>query len=467
MATEVGSTRAEKQHRSKQERRRRPGILVIIQNLPLVLDRRVRMECGALLAAGYHVSVICPRGDGEDKQFDLDGVRVYTYRPPPAASGLLSYVLEFVYCWLRTALLSLRVLRREGFSVIQACNPPDTYWLLGLLYKVVGKKFVYDQHDICPEVYEAKFGRQGLIYRLVVLLERATHLVADHVISTNDSYREIAMGRGRRRSGDVTVVMSAPDPWQMRPTDPDISLKAGKTYLCCYLGIMGAQDGVDHLLHAIDYYVHVLGRDDCHFALLGYGDSLAELRVLSSDLGIDPWVTFTGRVKPDEITHWLSSADLGLTPDPMCAFNDRSTMNKTLEYMAHGLPVVAFDLTETRRSAGAAGLFVTEDSDKAFGDAIADLLDDPDRRATMGRFGRQRIETVLSWQRQSPGYVAVFDQLLGRRLRRPLERPPAELGILIDLRPSLDRNAALDQRPSIDLPAQRGDSPVRLAGDRG
>ncbi len=391
--------------------RRQPAVLIIVQNLSVPTDRRVWMECRALVTAGFVVSVICPREADEPRTRLLDGVWIYTYQPPAATSGFASYVAEFAYCWLRTALLSLRVLRRQGFDVIQTCNPPDTYWLLGLLYKPLGKRFVYDQHDLCPEVYEARFGRRGPLHRALLLLERATYVVADHVISTNRSYREIALGRGRRRPEDVSVVMSSPDPDLMHPGDPDPTLRAGRRHLCCYLGIMGPQDGVDRLLRAIDHYVHELGRDDCHFALLGFGDSLPGLRALAAELGLLPWVTFTGRVGPDEIRRHLSTAAVGVAPDPMCEFNHRSTMNKTLEYMAHAVPVLAFALHETQRVVGDAGVFVGEDDDAAFARALAALLDDEEARAAMGRRGRARIEGALSWRHQAETYVDVFRAL--------------------------------------------------------
>jgi glycosyltransferase involved in cell wall biosynthesis len=409
----------------KADRRRR--VLIVVQNLSVPLDRRVWLECQALVAAGYGVSVICPRGPEEPAFRVLDGVHIHTYRPPRATStsGLLSYVLEFLYCWLATAWLSLRVLRREGFDVLQACNPPDTYWLLGLLYKVIGKRFVYDQHDLCPEVYEARFGRRGALHRVLLLLERATYAVADHVISPNRSYQEIAWERGQVPAQKSSIVMSAPDPDQMKRGEPDDSLRAGRKFLCCYLGIMGPQDGVDRLLQAVDHYVNVLGREDCHFGLLGFGDSQPALERMTAELGLQEWVTFTGRVGPDEIKRWLSTADLGVTPDPPCEFNDRSTMNKTLEYMAHGVPVVATELTETYRSAQDAAVYVPGGDPESFAKAIADLLDSPDRRWAMGQDGRWRIERELAWPLQARVYVRVYDGLTGRESAATVGDVPA------------------------------------------
>ncbi|WP_205740805.1 glycosyltransferase family 4 protein [Haloactinopolyspora alba] len=389
-----------------------PRVLVVVQNIPVRIDRRVRSECRALLDAGYGVTVVCPKEHpDEPDRHELDGVVVRSYPPPPSTSGPLSYLVEFVVCWLRTARLSVRVARAEGFDVLQACNPPDTYWLLGLAWKARGKRFVYDQHDLCPEVYEARFGRRGPLYRVLRWLERATYAVADRVVSPNPSYREVALRRGRVPAARCTVVMSTPDPAAMIRGREHPELRAGRTYLACYVGIMGPQDGVDRLLDAIAHYVHVLGRDDCRFALLGYGDSLDDLRRQATRLGIDHRVTFTGRIDQDELGRWLSTADIGVTPDPPCEFNHRSTMNKTLEYMAHEVAVVATDLRETMRCAGPAAVYVPDGEPVAMAEAFAELLDDPVRRKTMGAAGRDRIETDFAWADQARGYVGVYDEL--------------------------------------------------------
>ncbi|WP_275004709.1 glycosyltransferase family 4 protein [Promicromonospora iranensis] len=393
-----------------------PHVLVIIQNLPFRLDRRVRSECRALTDAGYRVSVICPQENpDEPARFRIDETDVHSYVPPPESRGLAGYVREFAVCWWRTARASARVHRDAPFQVIQACNPPDTYWLLALLWRLRrGVRFVYDQHDLCPEVYVAKFGRRGPLYRGLLLLERATYRSADHVISTNGSYQEIAQGRGRVDPLRSSVVMSTPDADLMRRGDPEPGARDQAKHLVAYVGIMGSQDGVDRLLAAVDHVVNQRGRTDVRFALLGFGDALESLRADCTRRGLDPWVHFTGRVDHAAIGRWLSSADLGVTPDPPSEFNDRSTMNKTLEYMAHGLPVVASDLTETRRSAGEAAVYVAGTDPAAFGDAILELLDNPGRASAMGAVGRERIEGELSWRRQAATYVGVFDGLTGR-----------------------------------------------------
>lgn len=393
-----------------------PHVLVIIQNLPFRIDRRVRSECRALTDAGYRVSVVCPQEDGDEPaRFQVDETTVYSYPPPPESRGVLGYVREFVVCWWRTARAASRVHRDAAFQVIQACNPPDTYWLLALLWRLRrGVRFVYDQHDLCPEVYVAKFGRRDLLYKALLLLERATYRTADHVISTNGSYQQIALERGKVDLSRSSVVLSTPDADLMRRGDPEPGARDLGKYLVCYVGIMGSQDGVDRLLAAIEHVVKVRGRTDVRFALLGFGDALEELRADCTRRGLDLWVHFTGRVDHAAIGRWLSSADLGVTPDPPSEFNDRSTMNKTLEYMAHELPVVATDLTETRRSAGDAARYVAGSDAAPFGDAILEILDDPDRARTMGLAGRARIEGELAWTRQAETYVRVFDGLTGR-----------------------------------------------------
>lgn len=394
----------------------RGRVLVIVQNLPVPLDRRVWLESQALVAAGYGVSVICPAGPGDRAYEELDGVRIHRYPPPRQARGLAGFAWEFAYCWVRAALLSLKVLRRDGFDVVQACNPPDTYWLLARLYRLAGKSFVFDHHDLCPEVYDARFGGAGrpLVRRALVALERASLRSADHLVSTNESYRRVATGRAGIPPERTTVVRSGPDTRRLYPQAPEPELKAGRTHLCVYLGVMGPQDGVELVVRAADVVVNQMGRTDCRFALLGFGDCLDDLRGLTTRLGLDGWVTFPGRADDGMIRRWLSTADVGLSPDPKTPFNDLSTMNKTLEYMAFGVPAVAFDLAETRVSAGDAAVYVEEEGPEAFAKAICALLDDPARRRAMGEVGAARIRDRLGWSHQAATYVGVYDRLVGR-----------------------------------------------------
>lgn len=393
-------------------------MLIIVQNMSVPLDRRVWQECRALVEAGYGVSVICPRGPNQRAHEVVDSVRIHTYPPAPPTRGIGSYVYEFIYCWIRTLVLSLYVLRHEGFDVIQACNPPDTYFALGRLYRIIGKRFVYDQHDLCPEVYVSRFERSGgFLYHCLRFLERVTYRSADHIIVTNESYRSVAQRRGGVPVERTTVVRSGPDPTRMVRAVAQPDLRNGRSFLCCWLGIMGPQDGVDMLLRSIAVFVHDERRHDCHFALLGYGDCLNELKALCTELKLDPWVSFPGRADPAMVEAYLSTADIGLSADPLSPLNDVSTMNKTMEYMAYELPVVAYDLKETRVSAGPSAVYVRPNEIDAYARAVSALLDDPERRHSMGAVGRRRIEDNLAWQKQAPDYVDAYDRLFGMASR--------------------------------------------------
>jgi len=409
-------------------------VLIVVQNLPVPLDRRVWLECRALVEAGYRVSVICPKGPGDPAYAELDGVRLYKYKAAPPAAGLLGYLYEFGYSWLRTAGLAAKAWRRDRFDVLQACNPPDTYWALARLFRLRGVRFVYDQHDLNPEVFRSRFGEPAgpaakAQYAALCWLERRTYRAADHVVSTNESYREVALTRGGRQPADVTVVRSGPDTTRMRPVRGHPELRRGRRHLAVYLGIMGPQDGVEGVLRALDVLVHRMGRTDLQVALLGFGDCLDDLVELSARLDLSDYTTFTGRADARMIAEYLSSADIGLSPDPKSPLNDVSTMNKTMEYMSYALPVVTFDLRETRVSAGDAARYVPFTGDPAvdvpaYAAAVAELLDDPAERVERGIAGRRRAAAELDWAPQRARYVGVFDRLLAVTRDAPA-LPPA------------------------------------------
>ncbi|WP_405218129.1 glycosyltransferase family 4 protein [Agrococcus sp. Ld7] len=392
-------------------------MLIIVQNLPVPFDRRVWLECQALVVRGYRVSVICPRGPGDPSFRRLDGVEIHTYRPAPEADGLAGFAWEFAYSWLRTALLSLDVRRRRRFDVLQACNPPDTYWLLARLWRASGVAFVFDHHDLNPELFRSRFGEPAswdrrLEHRALLWLERRSFRAADHIISTNASYKAIAMSRGGRRDAEVTVVRSGPDTDAMRPIYPDSPRPQNEISLV-YVGIMGPQDGVDQILLVMDELVHHRGRSEVTATLLGFGSCLDSLRARSHDLGLAAHVFFTGRVDRAQLAEHLSRADIGLCPDLKTPLNDVSTMNKTMEYMAYALPTVAFDLVETRVTGGDTVLYAPSGDIEAFSDLVEALIDDPMRRADLGLAARDRVRDVLDWRPQAEAYVGVFDGLTG------------------------------------------------------
>jgi glycosyltransferase involved in cell wall biosynthesis len=391
-------------------------VLIIIQNLHVPFDRRVWLECQSLLRAGYDVTVVCPAGPDSRPHEVIDGVEVYTYPPRPSDGSTKGFVSEYAYSFLATARLVLRARRRRGrIDVLQACNPPDIFWPLARLLRLLdGTRFVFDHHDLCPELYRSRFpsGRR-LPLRGLLFLERATFRAADAVTSTNGSYARVARTRGAKPDGAVTVVRTGPDPERLKAGEPEPELRRGRRHLVAYLGVMGPQDGVDIVLDAAHHIVNDLGRDDIAFTLLGGGDCYEDLVVQRDRLGLQEHVLMTGRVPDATVASVLSTADVGLSPDPRNPLNDVSTMNKTMEYMAFGLPVVAFDLIETRVSAGAAAVYAQPNEVASFARAIVDLLDDAPARAEMGRLGRERVVEQLAWAHQEPAYVGVVDRLAG------------------------------------------------------
>jgi glycosyltransferase involved in cell wall biosynthesis len=390
-------------------------ILIIVQNLPVPFDRRVWLECQALVAAGRQVAVICPKADGDPGYEKIDSVHLYKYSAPSAGRGLASFAWEFAYSFVVTLLLSVRVFARHRFDVIQACNPPDTFWALALLYRPFGVRFVYDQHDLCPELYRSRFaGGSATVHRVLVALEAATYRVADEVIVTNASYKATALTRGRVPESRVTIVRTGPDPSVLKRVPPRPEHRRGREHLVVYLGVMGPQDGVDLVVQAAALLVGPMGRDDIAFTLIGAGDCFGELRRLTAELDLEDFVQFTGRAPDPLVAEILSSADIGLCPDPKNPLNDVSTMNKTMEYMAFGLPVVAFDLTETRVSAGDAAVYAEPNDVAAFAQAIVGLIDDPATRQLMASTGRRRVEDVLAWSHQRPRYVGVYDRFVAQ-----------------------------------------------------
>ncbi|MFF0271268.1 glycosyltransferase family 4 protein [Kribbella sp. NPDC004536] len=393
-----------------------PRVLIIIQNLWVPFDRRVWLECQALVAAGYDVTVVCPKGPGDSAYQVIDGVTVHKYKAYAPGGSKVSFVWEYAYSFLMTLRLVFRARRAGRFRVLQACNPPDIFWPIAmLLRRLDGTRFVFDHHDLCPELFQSRFGgTTSLPYKGLRFLERTTHRQADHVISTNDSYRRIAITRSGKANHDVTVVRTGPDPDKLLRGAADESLRRGHRYLVTYIGVMGPQDGVDIVVRAADHIVNRLHRTDIAFTLMGGGDSFDEVVALRDELGLGEYVEFTGRVPDETVRAVMSTADAGLSPDPKNPLNDVSTMNKTMEYMAFELPVVAFDLVETKVSAADAAVYVEPNDVAKYGEAIVELLDDEVRRRRMAKLGRERVEKVLAWKHQQKAYLQVYDQLTGR-----------------------------------------------------
>lgn len=389
-------------------------VLVLVENLPSPFDRRVWQESTTLYAHGYEVSIICPTGKGYEKKYEvIDGIHIYRYNLPLEAEGAKGYLIEYSAALFHTFRLALKVLWTRGFDAIHACNPPDLLFLIGGFFKLFGKRFLFDHHDINPELYEAKFGRRDFFYKLMVLFERWSFKTADVSIATNESYKKIAVERGGMDADKVYVVRSGPKLDRLRILPPVPELKKGRDYLVGYVGVMGAQEGIDLLLQAARHLIVDMGRTDVHFGLVGGGTSLEQMKQMARDLGIADYVTFTGRVPDQQLLEMLNTADVCVNPDVANDMNDKSTMNKIMEYMALGKPIVQFDLVEGKYSAQQASLYANKNDPVDMARKIAQLLDDPEERARMGAFGRNRVINELEWVYEEPKLLAAYDRLFG------------------------------------------------------
>ncbi len=391
-------------------------VLIIVQNLPVPFDRRVWLEAQTLRDHGYKVSVICPKSrEYMEGHIVIDDISIYRYRIPLEAHGFLGYVFEFVYAWLMAAFLSIKVFFREGFDVIHACNPPDTYFLLGAIYKLFGKTFLFDHHDLSPEMFMAKYEKTNrFLYKGLVCLEKLTMRTAKVVLAMNESHKEIALRRGRKRPEDVIIVRTGPDLNRLKPMPIEKALKRGRKYLVCYLGEMCPQDGVDYLLTSAKYLNEELGRDDVHFVIMGGGPEMPKLKAQSEEIGLAEYVEFTGRIPDELLCRYLSTADVCVDPDPWSEWANRSTMNKIMEYMTFAKPIVAFDLKESRNSAQQAALYARIDDVEDFALKIVELLDDPERRKVMGRFGVQRVQNELAWKHTQKSLLASYERVFAK-----------------------------------------------------
>ena len=391
-------------------------VLIIVENLPVPFDRRVWQEARALKAAGAEVSVISPTGKGFTETYEcLEGIHVYRHPLPVEANSAAGYAREYGAALYHQMRLAFKVWRRHGFDTLHGCNPPDLIFLIALPFKLMGKRYVFDHHDINPELYEAKFDRRDVFWRLMRLFEWLTFKTANVVISTNESYKRIAIERGGKRPDDVFVVRSGPDLSRVRHAEPNAALRKGRRHLVGYVGVMGEQEGIDLLLEAARYIVHDLGRDDVQFCLAGAGPSLESLKADAVRLGVADAVTFMGRVPDAELFEMLSTADVCVNPDRVNPMNDKSTMNKILEYMALGKPIVQFEVTEGRVSAGEASLYAKPNDPKDFAEKVLELLADPAACARMGAFGRHRVETQMAWTYEVPNLIAAYQRVGGKR----------------------------------------------------
>jgi glycosyltransferase involved in cell wall biosynthesis len=390
-------------------------VLIIVENIPVPLDFRVWKEARSLRDAGYKVITLCPRAKGYEKAYEcLEGVHIYRHPIAKEGDRPLEYVWEYATAIFWEFLYSWWIYFRHGFHVIQGCNPPDDIFLVALPFKFLGVKYIFDHHDVNPELYLSKYEREDFFYKVQIWLENATFCCSDVVMSTNNSYREIAVTRGGMKKEDVFVVRNGVDPRKFKAVPPNPVVKHGKPYLVGYVGNMSAQEGLDILID-VAFQVKKMGRRDVHFTCVGGGPALAALRKLTAEKEVEDMMTFTGRIPDTDLLEILSTADVCVNPDKPCPMNSMSTMIKIMEYMALGKPIVQFEGTEGRFSAQEASLY-SNGADRVgdFAEKILWLLDHPGERKRMGDFGRARVEKELAWEYSVGSLLAAYERAFSK-----------------------------------------------------
>lgn len=401
--------------RPADQRGRGRRVLIVVENLPVPFDRRVWAEATTLAAHGYTVSVISPKGNGFEAEYEfMDGVHVYRHDLPPEGNSAGGYLREYGSALWNELRLALRVKRERGIDILHGCNPPDLIFLVAWVMRLFGVRYLFDHHDICPELYEAKFDKRGLLWKAMVVFEWLTFKTATVSIATNESYAEIARRRGGMKAEDVFVVRSGPKIEKLELRAPKPELKKGAKYLIGYVGVIGQQEGLDLLVASAEHLIRVMGRTDVHFGIVGGGPALEEIRADVAARGLEDYFTFTGRAPDDLLLDMLNTADVCVNPDRVTPMNDLSTMNKIMEYMTLAKPVVQYELKEGRASAADASLYARPNDIVDFAEKIASLLDDPERRAEMGEIGRQRVQAALSWGHSVPNLLAAYDRAFAK-----------------------------------------------------
>ncbi len=390
----------------------KPRVLILLENRPYPWDYRVRREAISLVQHGYPVTVISPGQKGAPYRETVDGVRVFRYPPPRPINGFIGYVWEYCYSFLASFFLSLFVWVKPGFDIIHAANPPDIMVCIAMFYKLFGKRFIFDHHDLSPELYNARSGGRGnkIVYKALVWFEKLSCRVANHIIATNHSYQRMEMERGNVPAQRITVVRNGPDETDFRlcQTKPDPSLRRDGKTLLLYAGAIGFQDGVEHLVQALHHLVYDLHRTDVIAYIVGNGEAVPALKTMANNLRLAETIAFTGQVDHADVFRYLQSADICVAPEPSNPYNDRSTVVKMMEYMAGTKPIVAFDLPEHRISAQGAAVFALPNDDYDFAVKIMYLMDNPEQRKLLGAQGRARVETELSWAQQEKALLEAY-----------------------------------------------------------
>lgn len=384
-------------------------ILIVIENLPAPFDRRVWQEAGTLRDNGAKVSIICPKMKGYDKSYELiEGIEIFRH-PLKEGKGALGYLLEYTQAIFWEFILSWQIFFKKRFHVIHGCNPPDLIFLTALFFKPLGVKYVFDHHDINPELYISKFEKKGFFYNLMVLFEKLTFKTASYSIATNESYKKIAIERGKMKPENVQVVRSGPKLDRLKLLDPIEKYKNGKKFLIGYIGVIGEQEGLDLLLESAQHLVSI--RQDIQFGIIGGGTHLEEIKILCKKMGLEDYFDFYGRVNDQVMIEVLNTADVCVNPDKPTAMNDLSTMNKIMEYMALKKPIVQYTLKEGKYSAQEASLYAKNTDPIDFAEKINELLNDESKRKAMGEYGYLRVKNELSWEFESEKLLAIYQKV--------------------------------------------------------
>ena len=385
-------------------------VLIIVENLPVPFDTRVWQEATTLAMNGYTVSVICPKGKGYTPEEEyLQGVHIFRHDLPAEGNGAVGYAKEYLTALKEELRLAKKVYKEIGFDVIHGCNPPDDIYMVAKHFKKYGVKYVFDHHDICPELFEAKFGKtSGLLYKSQLWLEKQTYKHCTFAFVTNESYKKIAIERGKMNPNNVIVLRSGPKLERMRIMPPVESIKRGYKYMVGYLGVIGQQEGIEYLLDAAKYIKE--HDNNVFWGIVGGGPHLKALKKQAHDMGLDDCVEFTGRASDQQMLEYLNTADVCVNSDKYNSMNDKSTMNKILEYMALAKPIVQFDLTEGRYSAQDASLYAKNNDAEDMAKKIMELLDNPELRKKMGAYGRNRVVNELSWEHTSKALLEGYEK---------------------------------------------------------
>lgn len=387
-------------------------ILFIVENNPVPHDIRVWNEAIAAKGFGYDVTIICPRSIKSPLKFEIfDNISIYRHYIPFEGDGKFSLIFEYLNALFWEFILSLFVFIKRPFHFIHAANPPDHIFMIAAFFKIFSVKFIFDHHDLTPENYLAKFHNEDLFYKISLYMEKISFIIADLVITTNESYKKIALTRGKKNNEEVYVVRNGPDLSRIPQISPDDKWKSNFKYLVAYVGNIGSQENLDVLLKIVEYIVFKKKVDSIKYIIIGTGPHLEQMIQLCSSMKLDQYVTFTGYIPYKDFYEILATADLGINPELSNEFTDKSTMLKIMDYMTFRKPIVQFETIEGKVTAGEAGFYVKENSIAHFGDAIINLLNDPENRKRMGEIGRKRIEEHLNWNVQKESLKAAYQYL--------------------------------------------------------